>query len=280
MSRRLGVALAVTSLLLGGCFDGCRDDAVTPDGPVQASDAAATEGLPPMSVGTLRGLGAHVWEASLEIRGDAGGRFASRELVSKLIWSELDYWDFEEISAGTARGERQLDRDHYRKQTNGGRWIKTQAPAGNALILQRSLQLWDQAVGGFGPQLAWRELGEDVLDGRPVRVLRAEIAPLPAPESPVPMPPAEAARRMGVATVPLELQGTVYIDLESGNRLLAELDGRFVSRRLEEWEPADEVHVSFREKRTLTSLPPTIAPPPEEQIVQQQRRLRSPGTGG
>ena len=266
----------VVLLLVSGCFDGCKEEPGAGRDPVAPTDARV-DGPPAMSVGTLRGLGSHVWEASLDVRGDSKGNWASREVVAKMVWSELDLWDYEELVGDTAWGERQIDRDLYRRQSLGGRWLKSPAPAGNALILSRSLQLWVEATSGFGPQVAWRELGEDVLDGRPVRVMGLEIAPAPAPDTPVPMEPDLAARKMGIVTSAVELRGTVYIDLQTGNRLLAELEGRFVPRAVPGWDPTDEVLVTYQERRTLTSLPPTISPPPPEDIVTPRRRPVSAG---
>ncbi len=271
------VAPGLAGLLLSGCVNGCGGaDTVSvraPDAPGQQTVA----GPPEMSVGTLRSLGSHVWEASFVLRGDRAGVWPSREVVSKLIWSELDFWEFEEVSAGTQRLQRQVDRDLFRRQGDDPRWIQSVAPAGNALILQRQLQLWTQAVSGFEPQVAWRELADDVLEGRPVRVLRVELAPVPAPDGPIPVNPTVAGDRMGLTTRPLELTGTVYVDIQTGCRLLAELEGRFIPRAVAGGrDPSDEVHVTYREKRTLTTLPPTIAAPPAEQVVSRPLRPRSP----
>ena len=278
MSGTRLLLVALCSALLG-CFDGCKEGP-TPvaDAPVGAA-GDTVDGPPPMSVGTVRGLGPHVWEARLDLRGDSKGIWPSREVVSKLVWSELDVWEFEEITGVDKRVERQIDQTHYRRQSDGKRWLKTTQPAGNPLILQRTLQLWTQAVSGFGPQVAWRELGQDVVGDRTVRVLRIELAPVPALDTVDPVDPETAARKMGLATTPVELTGTVYVDLQTGNRLLAEIEGRFVPRAVAGWDPSDEVHVTYQEKRTLTSLPPTVRPPPPEQVVERARRPRSAGSG-
>ncbi len=277
MSTARGVvASLLAALLCGGCFDGCGEDAPSVDLP-DAGGGDLVAGPPAMSVGTLRGLGSHVWEASFELRGDRAGVWPSQEVGSKLIWSELDFWEFEEQTADTLRRERQVDRDLYRQSANATRWTRSAAPAGNALILRRSLSLWDRAMTGFGPQLAWRDAGEEVLYGRPVRVLRLELAPLPAPGGPLPMDPTIAGNRMGLATTPLQLSGAVYVDIQTGNRLLAEVEGRFIARAVAGGrDPTDEVHVTYREKRTLTTLPPTISAPPTELVIVPQRRPRSP----
>ncbi len=279
MSAARGVvACVLAAVLCGGCFDGCGDDTPTVETPEEGGvDLVA--GPPAMSVGTLRGLGSHVWEASFELRGDRAGVWPSREISSKLIWSELDFWDFEEKTTGTVRRERQVDRDLFRQSANATRWTRSPAPPGNSLILRRSLSLWDQAMTGFGPQLAWRDAGEEVLEGRPVRVLRIELAPLPAPDGPLPMDPTIAGNRMGLSTTPLQVSGTVYVDVQTGNRLLAEVEGSFIARAIAGGrDPTDEVHVTYREKRTLTTLPPTISSPPAELIIVPQRRPRSPNT--
>ena len=187
-----GVVVSTLAIvLLGGCLDGCngcKDDGPTAETSVEGG-SATVNGPPAMSVGTLRGLGSHVWEATFELRGDRAGIWPSREVVSKIIWSELDFWEYEQRTSGALRRERQVDRELFRQSANDSRWRLTAVPAGNSLILRRSLQLWDQAMTGFGPQVAWRELGEEVLDGRPVRVLRVELAPLPAPDGALPVEP-------------------------------------------------------------------------------------------
>ena len=255
-----------------GCFDGCGDEAVPSVPTFESGGVEMVRGPPGMSVGTLRGLGSHVWEATMELRGDRGGVWPSREITSKLVWSELDFWEFEEISGGTLRRERQVDRNLYRRHAADARWTQSAAPAGNALILQRTLQLWTQATAGFEPQLAWRELGEEVIEGRPVRVLRVDLAPPMAPDSPVPVDPTVAGNRMGLATTPLELTGTVYVDVETGSRLLAELDGRFVPFVTSSGHDlTEEVSILFRESRSITPLPPDIIEPAPERVVDRTR---------
>ena len=50
-------------------------------------------------------------------------------------------------------------------------------------------------------------------------------------------------------------------------RSLAELEGRYVPRRvIGSTDPTDEVLITYRESRSPTQLPPTIAAPPADKV--------------
>ncbi len=253
-----------------------------PDGPsdpeAPAPDEVEESGPPPMSPGTLRYLGPHVWDASLDLRGDRAGLWPSTETVAKLEWADIDRSLYEVVQNDRLQRVIRVGSQVWRLNAHDGKYRLTHDAAGNTIIFQRTLQLWDQALSGFTRQLAWRRVGNDTVDGRPCVVWRLELAPPPALDSTEPLPPDAAASRLGLPTEPLSLSGTVYVDEATGNRLLAEIEGRFVGRAyVGARDPTDEVHVTYRERRSLTAVPPTVEPPDAEDVF-VPRRPR-PGSG-
>jgi len=267
----------VLALILIPRLDCGPDDPSQTDEP-DAADAFAS-GPPAMSPGTLRYLGPHVWDASLEIRGDRGGLWPSQEVVAKLAWAGIDRSLYELVQNDRLQRVIRVDSQVWRLSTHDGKYRLRHDALGNSIILQRTLQLWDQAMTGFARQLAWRRVGTDTVDGRSCVVWRLELAPPPALDSTDPLSPDQAASRLGLPTEPLSLSGTVYVDESTGNRLLAEIEGRFIGREtVGARDPTDEVHVTYRERRSLTAVPPTVEPPPAEQVfVPRRPRPGAPG---
>lgn len=237
-----------------GCDPAPVPEAVPPEAP-----EAELEVPPPTSGGSLRGLGPHLWEASFEQQGPDRGPFASVERVSRLVWNELGVYRFESITAGgDHREERRIGRDVYRRQALSAPWLKTRDVAGSSMILGRTLKFWTQALAPFGSQAVYERLDDDVVEGRAVRVYRLRLGPPPAPSGGLPITPEQAARRQSLTVEPTALEGLVYVDQETGNRLLAEVEGAFIPLRP---AGADEVRVVYRESRSLTPLPPEILVP-------------------
>ena len=259
-------ALLLLACSLSACLDRCGEQGPEALDPSDETDPALAP--PAMSAGTLRALGPHVWEATLDVRGDAAGRFPSREVSSELIWADLDRYQWEEIRGGKRQRQRQVGTRSFTLR-NDGLWRETWSPAGGSFIHERTLTLWNQALGPFERRVAWRRLADDVIEERPVEVWRLELAPLPTVEGAEPLGPDEAADRLGLATNPRTLTGTVYVDAATGNRLLAELDGSFSIRRIVGGgDPDDLVTVVYRERRQVSIVPPDVdAPLPEEIFV-------------
>ena len=236
---------------------------------------AVFERPPPTSPGTLRGLGPHVWEATFDRRGDRGNIAPSREATLRLVWSELDFYEFVEFGtdADLRFEEIRLDESIYRRTSADGDYSILPGAPGDSIILQRSLREWERVISPFGDQAAFERMQDSTVEGRAVRVYRVSLAPLAAPEGGGPMGLEAAANRAGMAVTPISLDGLVYVDIETGNRLLAELEGRYVPRRvLGNVDPTDEVLVTYRESRSPTQLPPTITAPPPERVKDRTRR--------
>lgn len=226
--------------------------------------------LPPdMSPGTLRGLGSHLWEATLEQKGDAGGRYPSREVAARLVWAELDVYEYEEVANGELNlQERRIDGDKWRRTSLEAPWVKRRGTSGDSLVLGRTTRLWDQAMQPFQALATWERLSDEVIEARPVRVYRVRLGAPPAPDAALPLTPDEAQARAARRTTPVVLEGRVYVDQETGNRLLAELDGRFVPFVTSSGHDlTEEVSVLYRESRSITPLPPDIEAPPPERVV-------------
>jgi hypothetical protein len=238
-----------------------------------------------MSPGTLRGLGAHLWEATLDQKGDARGRFGSRFMTARLVWAELDVYDYEELVNGeVGLQERRIDRHKWRRTSAEAPWVKSLGTSGDSLILGRTTQPWSLAMQPFEELATWERLPDELVEARPVRVYRVRLGAPPALEGDVPLTPDQTQARMSRSTTPLSLEGRVYVDIETGNRLLAELDGRFVPFLSSTGHDlTDEVSIVYRERRSITPLPPDVVEPPPERVVdrtqprQPQRRL-PPGT--
>jgi hypothetical protein len=228
---------------------------------------------PPNSPGTLRELGPHVWEAVYEVRSDAGGSVPSRETTMRLVWAELDHYESMTLESGELRGHTiRVGRDIWSKPRAGGPFFRSSGVPGDSRILFYTLQFWDQAFHFFESQAAWERLPDADVDGRPAHVYRITRAPAQAAESGLPESPEEAAARLGLPATLVALEGRVWIDAATGNRLVAEFEGRYVPRggsrpsSAADKDPTAEVHVSYRETRSLTPLPPQITPPPQEEV--------------
>jgi len=236
---------------------------------------------PPNSPGTLQGLGPHLWEASFDRRGDKQGIQASRDSVARLVWAELDNYQYLQIDDGAlVHDEIRLDRDVYRRTRDGSLYGLFRGMPGDSLILQRSLIAWEQAIAPFAAQLGYERQEDGVVEGRPVRVYRLRLTPRPTLATGAAVSPDTAANLMGIVTTPVSLEGQVYVDAQTGNRLLAELEGRYVPRGVVGGrDPTDEVLVTYRESRSLTGVPVEILPPREAEFV-DRRTVAVPGPDG
>jgi hypothetical protein len=222
-----------------------------------------------MSPGTLRGLGSHLWEATLEQKGDSDGHFGSKDVAARLVWAELDVYEYEELVNGSVRvQERRIDRDKFRRTSAEAPWIKTLGASGDSLVLDLTTMLWTQAMQPFEELAAWTRLPDEVIEARPVRVYRVSLGAPPAPDTDLPISPDRAQLRSSRAITPVALEGRVYVDQETGNRLLAELEGRFVPFLASTGHDlTDEVSILYRESRSITPLPPDVVEPKPARVV-------------
>ncbi len=241
---------------------------------------------PPMSSGTLLGLGSHVWVGSLEVRGDGSGRVPSRDLTSKLSWIDIDRYELLVADEdGVREHEIRLLGQRWRRNNTRAAWILTEAPPPEGLRLMTTLALADESLGQFRDQIAWQQDGEELVDGR--NTVRWTLGLAPAPLIPVGLGPAlsptQAAIRQARTCTPIDLRGTVWVDVTTGNRLRAEWAGRFLPFGLRQGEVLDEVTVSYSESRTFPSEAIFIGPPTEGKIVDRSApmppmRPTPPGT--
>ena len=269
-----------------GCGEGCSP----PTGPVSTAtigEVVRYELPPANSSGTLRSLGPHLWEATYDRRGDEQGIQGSRDAVAQLIWAELDTYRFLQIDKGeVVHDEIRIARDVYRRHAADAPYLSGKGVPGDSMILHRTLVMWEQAIAPFGEQLAYERVEDGTVEGRAVRVYRLRLVPVASIRGAGSLSPERAATMMGIVTTPVSLEGTVYIDVETGNRLLAELEGRFVPRAaVGGGDLAQEVLVSYRESRSLTGIPAEIRRPKDEDVVdpdqarsEASRRARRQGT--
>ncbi|MEE2828717.1 MAG: hypothetical protein VX498_05990 [Myxococcota bacterium] len=263
---------------LAGCAGSNCGDEVAPV--VESVDDAdvvyATP--PPNSPGTLRGLGPHLWEATLDKRGDSAGIHGSRSATSRLVWAELDYYEFQEFGPDTLRFEEiRLGNNLFRRNSSEADYQQVRGTPGDAIILQRTLGAWKEVLSPFAQQAAFERQQDTTIDGRAVRVYRLRLAPPVAPSSDRTLSLEHAANLSGMAVTPIELSGRIYVDIETGNRLLAELEGRYVPRRvMGNTDPTDEVYVVYRESRSPTQLAPTIRAPDPSKVRKKTRVLGRP----
>ncbi len=263
---RAALALAAAALVAAA---GCGPNDVAPPVTTGETGGIVFERPPATSIGTVRGLGAHVFEAAWDRRGDRQGIHPSKESTYRLVWAELDNYEFSEVGEdGRLHFEEIRDEESiYRRGSAESLYQQLPGVPGQSLILQRSLRPWRSATSPFGDQVGYERLQDSTVEGRPVRVYRLSLAPPPAPDSDKPLSLDEAANRSGQAITPIALSGFVYVDIETGNRLLAELEGRYVPRRvIGSTDPTDEVLITYRESRSPTQLPPTIAAPPADKV--------------
>lgn len=242
---------------------------------------------PANSAGTLRSLGPHLWEATYDRRGDEQGIQPSRDSVAQLVWADLDTYQYLQIDRGeVVHDEIRIGRDVYRRHAADEPYASGKGIPGDSMILHRTLGVWDQAIAPFGEQLAYERVEDGTVEGRAVRVYRLRLVPVAALDGSIPLSPDRAATMMGIVTTPVSLEGAIYVDMETGNRLLAEIEGRFVPRKaVGGGDLADEVLVSYRESRSLTGIPAEVSPPPARDIFdplqaqsEASRRARRQGT--
>lgn len=269
-----------------GCGDGCAG----PEKPSlgeQITEVVRYELPPANSAGTLRALGPHLWESTYDRRGDEQGIQPSRDSVARLIWADLDTYQFLQIDKGEViHDEIRIGRDIYRRYTADEPYLKGKGVPGDSMILHRTMGMWEQAIAPFAEQLAYERVDDGTVEGRAVRVYRLRLVPVASLEGSMSLSPDRAATMMGIVTTPLSLEGAVYVDVETGNRLLAELEGRFVPRRsVGGGDLAQEVLVSYRESRSLTGIPAEVVAPAETEILdpenvqsEEARRARRQGT--
>jgi hypothetical protein len=250
------------ALLSVGCSGGCSEEQLASPG--QTVVEAVRYEVPPInSVGTLRGLGPHLWEATYERRGDEQGLQPSRDSVARLVWADLDTYQFLQIDSGElVHDEIRLGRDIYRRHSDQEPYLLKKGVPGDSMILHRTMNMWQQAIAPFADQLAYERQDDGTVEGRAVRVYRLRLVPVPAVDVGGVVSPDKSATLMGIVTSPISLEGAVYVDVETGNRLLAELEGRFAPRAsLGGGDLADEVLISYRESRSLTGVPAEVKAP-------------------
>ncbi|GEM_PF-1994400 len=256
------------ALVFSAACDRDEKDADTGDG-----DAVIAAELPPgMSPGTLRGLGPHVFEATFDQAGDRQGAFGSRDNAVRLAWSDLDSYSFREIGGGrVVREELRVGADVYRRGSDESPYVQQAGVPGDSLILQRTVQMWESALAPFGSQVAFDPQPDSTIEGRPVKVWRLTLVPAASPGTDLPADPQAAATILGRTTTPLSLSGLVSVDVATGNRLLAELEGRFLPRAdIAGAEVTDEVHITYRERRILLDVPEDVFPPSPDQVRKRQ----------
>ncbi len=260
--------LLASLLLLAACGGrGCGDAELVP--PVgELAPTLRYEKPPADSPGTLLELGPHLWEATYKKQGDAAGIHAGKVTVSRLVWAELDYYDFQEFGEEALRfEERRVGPSLYRRTSGDTRFGQFPGLPGATLILQRSLGAWRAVISPYGDHVAYLRGEDTTIDGRSVRVYSLGLAPQVAPSSESSLSLEAAANLAGLAVTPVDLSGLLYIDVETGNRLLAEIQGSFVPRRtVGNTDPSDAVQFTYRESRSVSQLAATILPPAAAQV--------------
>jgi hypothetical protein len=222
-------------------------------------------------------LGPHLWEATLKKQGDAARIHASRVATSRLVWAELDYYEFQEFGKDNLRfEERRVGPAVFRRTSGDARFSELAGVPGDTMILQRSLSSWREVISPYGDQLAYQRGEDSTIDGRAVRVYSLGLAPQVAPTSDKNLSLEAAANLAGLAVTPVEVTGSLYVDIATGNRLLAEVEGSYVPRRtLGNTDPSDEVHFTYRESRSPSQLAAMILAPLADQVRSPKARGRS-----
>lgn len=239
------------------------------EGEAALSPAQDPLGMPPaMSQGTLLALGPHSLEATLDRRGDKLGVVSSEERQHELIWMGLDSWRLTERLAGdVSREELQVGRTRYRRLPMSDNWVRSTLPS-DPEALRAGLDLWDQVIAPFGYQLGWRRMPDRDVQGRAARVYSLSLAP-PEAVGGLGASVEEARNLRAEVTTPLSIEGEVWVDVATGNRLWASLEGRYVPRVVVGGtDPTDEVLVRYEEKRSLTVDGSALVPPDDERVVQ------------
>jgi len=273
---RLALLLSLLLLLVACSGRGCGDEIPTPVVD-ELGVEVHYENPPANSPGTLLSLGPHLWEATLKKRGDAARIHPSRVATSRLVWAELDYYEFQEFGKDSLRfEERRVGPAVFRRTSGDTRFSELAGMPGDTLILQRSLSSWHAVISPYGDQLAYQRGENSTIDGRAVWVYSLGLAPQIAPKADKELTLETAANLAGLAVTPVELSGSLYVDIATGNRLLAEVEGSYVPRRtLGNTDPSNEVHFTYRESRSPSQLAATILAPSAGQVRSPKPRNRS-----
>jgi hypothetical protein len=249
----------------------------TQDGEVEIDlpEVVLAEIPPAMSPGTLRGLGPHIFEATLDQAGDRLGSYPAQDVGVRLAWSELDTYSYREINKGSiVREEIRIGPDLYRRGTDSAPYQRFDGVPGDSIILYSTVQLFDSALGPFDEQVAFDPQPDSTIEGRPVKVWRVTLIPASAPDTARPVGPDAADSLLGRGTKPISLSGLVSVDIETGNRLLVELEGRFLPRSAGgDTEVVNEVHVVYRERRILLNVPEDVFAPSAELVYKPKKRV-------
>jgi hypothetical protein len=252
-------------------------------GRVDHAEGEVAEDLPPpMSPGTLLGLGPQTWVATFRREGDGTGRVGSQDISAKLIWSDIERFEFVEYDGEDLREhEIRLLGQRWRRTSAEAPWVLTQAPPPDALRLSSTTSLATESLNAFINQLAWERVGEEAVDGRPAVRWHLGLAPAPLPAgTDKPQGLREAAIRSGQQATPVSLDGDVWVDLATGNRLRGRWSGSYLPLGVRDEEFLAEVKVSYEESRTLHDAPPLVTPPKEGKVIDRSEppvpQLRRP----
>lgn len=226
-----------------------------------------------MSPGTLQALGPQRWEATSIRRGDRMGQYSTRDRHFTVEFGSGTSWrvevrdDVEIIEQGLRVGALE-----FRRNSESGAWLQQDAGPANPVELHRTVIEWDGAIAPFAAQLAWRREGTEVIEGRDATIWSLTLAPPPAVDGGE-GGPSKQAMQQGIVTVPVALEGRIWIDDITHNRLRGEFVGRFLpAATATSKDDADEVHVEYRERRIPLSAAPEIGPP----LI---GTIRTPGQG-
>lgn len=227
---------------------------------------------PDMSPGTLAALGPHLWEVTWQLKGDQDGFWNTSNTTGRLVWAAVDEYRYERRRSGDlSKEEIRVANDVWRRGSEESRYTLTRALTGDSIILNETLRPWRQALAPLVDQIAYSRGEDTLIEGRTARVYRVQLAPQAAPRPG--MAPEDASFLKPAVAV--AVQGVVYVDEITGNRLLAEIEARWIHRsKAQDHELLDQVYLTFRERRSLTPLPPDITEPAAEDVIDRSDSAR------
>lgn len=261
------VALPLLTCLLVGCgYRGCGAS----DGPPEAPSETTTDVTEPPanSPGTLQLLGPQRWQSSFIRRGDRSGAFTTKDRHQEYLFGAQDSWslvvrdDIEVIEE-----VRRVGAAMFRRHSTEAPWTRTAAGPPDPASLDRTLSAWDSALGPFEAQIAWQKAGTETLEERVTTLWLMSLAPAPAEGEGGAGPGLDAVRH-GRTTLAVALEGKLWIDDLTGNRLKGSFVGRFLPLTAAgSTDAADEVVVEYEEQRTSLGAAPAIVIPEGDRIL-------------
>ena len=244
--------------LLVSC-GGPQPDGADADGPPEVV-------LPPMSVGTIQGIGPHVYTSSLKFESAAPGDDSVNVERVELIWLDLEHYRLTRWKGGTLAEDEYRDGDLlvFRRGKGAFRWGQ---PGPGANYLLATITPFDTALVEFAADLQVVE--ESPRHGDPDDYRRFTLSLRPTDLG------ADADKNRlekGHSSVPIALAGVVVVD-GTANRMDVQLEGSYRAKNQGKFDE-QPTQLIFYETRSMQPGGVDLLPPPEAMVMLLERKQK------